>query len=48
MPSQPHGVMSSRVSLPNHAFTGQAKSSKLLTNIVHILSQERIFRINTK
>ena len=26
-PSQPNGVMSSVVSLPNHTFTGQAKSS---------------------
>ena len=24
LPSQPNGVMSSMVSLPNHAFTGQA------------------------
>ena len=39
-PSQPNGVMSSTVSLPNHTFTGQAKSSKRLTNIVQILSQE--------
>ena len=28
------------VSLPNHTFTGQAKSSKRLTCIVHILSPE--------
>ena len=34
-PSQPNGVMSSAVSLPNHTFTGQA-----LTSIVHILSPE--------
>ena len=40
-PSQPNGVMSSAVSLPNHTFTGQAKSSKRLTSIVHILSPER-------
>ena len=39
-PSQPNGVMSSAVSLPNHTFTGQAFSSKRLTSIVHILSPE--------
>ena len=39
-PSQPNGVMSSAVSLPNHTFTGQAWSSKLLTSIVHILLPE--------
>ena len=39
-PSQPYGVMLSAVSLPNHMFTGQALSSKRLTNIVHILSPE--------
>ena len=39
-PSQPNGVMSRAVSLPNHSFTGQAKSSKLLTSIEHILSPE--------
>ena len=39
-PSQPNGVMSSAVSLPNHTFTGQALSSKRLTSIVHILSPE--------
>ena len=38
LPSQPNGVMSSAVSLPNHTFTGQALSSKRLTSIVHILS----------
>ena len=27
-PSQPNGVMSSAVNLPNHTFIGQAKSSK--------------------
>ena len=27
-PSQPNGVMSTAVSLPNHMFTGQAQSSK--------------------
>ena len=32
--------MSSAVSLPNHTFTGQAKSSYRLTSIVHILSPE--------
>ena len=30
------------VSLPNHAFTGQALSSKRLTSIVHILSPETV------
>ena len=39
-PSQPSGVMSSAVSLPNHTFTGQALSTKRLTSIVHILSPE--------
>ena len=39
-PSQPNGVMSSAVSLPNHKFTGQASSFKRLTSIVHILSPE--------
>ena len=39
-PSQPNGVMSSAVSLPNHTFSGQAWSSKRLTSIVHILSSE--------
>ena len=39
-PSQPNGVMSSAVSLPNHTFTGQAQSSKRLTSIVYILSPE--------
>ena len=39
-PSQPNGVMSSVVSLPNHTFTGQALSSKRLTSIVHILLPE--------
>ena len=39
-PSQPNGVMSSAVSLPNHTFTGLAKFSKRLTSIVHILSPE--------
>ena len=39
-PSQPNGVMSSAVSLPNHTFTGQALSSKRLTSIVHFLSPE--------
>ena len=38
--SQPCGAMSSMVSLPNHTFTGQTKSSKWLTCIVHILSPE--------
>ena len=39
-PSQPNGVMSSAVSLPDHTFTGQAKSSKPIISIVHILSPE--------
>ena len=39
-PNQPNGVMSSAVSLPSQTFTGQAKSSKRLTSIVHILSPE--------
>ena len=39
-PSQPSGVMSSVVNLPNHTFTGQALSSKWLTSIVHSLSPE--------
>ena len=39
-PSQPNGVMLSVVSLPNYTFTGQAKSPKRLTSIVHILSPE--------
>ena len=39
-PSQPNGVMSSAVSLPNHTFTGKAQSSKRLTSIVHILLAE--------
>ena len=34
-PSQPNGVVSSVVNLPNHTFTGQASSSKQLTSIVH-------------
>ena len=32
--------MSSAVNLPKYTFTGQAKSSKRLTGIVHILSPE--------
>ena len=39
-PSQPNGIMSSAISLPNHTFTGQALSSKWLTSIVHILLPE--------
>ena len=39
-PSQPNGVMSSVVSLPNHMFTVQALSFKRLTSFVHILSPE--------
>ena len=39
-PSQPNGVMSRVVSLPNHTFTGQAQSSERLTSIVRILSPE--------
>ena len=38
-PSQPDGVMSSAVNLPNHTFAGQASSSKQLTK-VHILLPE--------
>ena len=38
--SQPNGVMSSAVSLPNRTFTGQAQSSKRLTSIVYILWPE--------
>ena len=34
-PSQPNGIMSSTVNLPNHTFTGQAQSTKRLTSIVH-------------
>ena len=41
--SQPNGVMSSLVSLPNHTFTGQSWFSKrLTTSIVHILSPETV------
>ena len=36
-PSQPNGVMSRAVSLPNHIFSGQALSSKWLTSTVYIL-----------
>ena len=39
-PNQPYGVMSSAVNLPSHTFTGQARSSKRLTSIVHILSPD--------
>ena len=39
-PRQPNGLMSSAVSLHDHSFTGQAKSSKRLNSIVHILSPE--------
>ena len=39
-PSQPNGFISRVASLPNHTFTGQAQSSKRLTNIVHILSPQ--------
>ena len=39
-PSQPNGVMSSAVFLPNHTCTGQTMSSMRLTSIVHILSPE--------
>ena len=41
-PSQPSGVMSSAVSLPNHTITGQALSSKRLTSIVHIPLPETV------
>ena len=40
LPSQPTGVMSSAVNLPNHTFTVQALSFKLLTSVVHILLPE--------
>ena len=41
-PSQPNGVMSSMVSLPNNTFTGLRgfESSKWLTSIVHIIYPE--------
>ena len=39
-PSQPIRDKSNVVSLPHHTFTGQALSSKWLTNIEHILSSE--------
>ena len=39
-PSQLNGVKSSMVSLPNHTFTGLAKSSKWLTSTVQILLPE--------
>ena len=39
-PSQPIGALSSMVSLPNYTFTGQARSSKRLTSILHILLPE--------
>ena len=35
--NQPNGVMSSAASLPDSTFTGQGKSSRRLTSIVHIL-----------
>ena len=41
--SQPNGVMSSAVNLPNHTFTGQARSTKRLPSIVHVLSSETAF-----
>ena len=40
--SQPNGVMSSAVRLPNHTFSGQASSSKRLTSTVHILLPEHV------
>ena len=40
-PSQPNGVISSVVNLPNHIFTGQALSSKRLTSIAQILIFQR-------
>ena len=39
-PSQPSGVMLSAVSLPNHAFTGLAKSSEGSNQYCCILSLE--------
>ena len=39
-PSQPNWVMLRVVSLPNHIFTGQAWSSKMLTSNVCILQPE--------
>ena len=38
--SQPNGVMSSAVSLPNRTFTGQALSSVPSNSIMQILSPE--------
>ena len=43
--SQPNGVMSSMVNLPNHTFTEQAWSSKRLTSIVFILLSEKVVQI---
>ena len=40
-PSQPSGVMSSAVSLPNHTFTGQA-SSKRLTSILCTFFRQKV------
>ena len=42
-PSQPNGVMSSTVNLPNHTITGQAQSSSWLTKFVQILSLEKLY-----
>ena len=39
-PVNPMGSCRAQSSLPNHTFTGQAKSTKQLTNIVYILSPE--------
>ena len=39
-PSQLNGAMLSMVSLPNHTFNEQARSSKWLTSIAHILLPE--------
>ena len=44
-PSQPNGVMSRAVSLPNHMFTGQTYS-KWLTSIVYILLPEKVLGLN--
>ena len=39
-PSQPNGVMSSAVSLPNHTFTGQLIPLLYCAHSVHILLPE--------
>ena len=47
-PSQPNGVMSSVVSLPNHTFTGQALSSKRLISIMYILLPKKVYWDNVE